>query len=135
MNVHLPALKEIHFSATRSRGPGGQNVNKVSSAAQLTWHVATSESFTEEQKLQLLLKLENYINQKGELYLRSDEFRDLERNKARCLEKLENLIAKALHKPKPRKKTRPTRSSQIKRVEGKKQRGEVKKTRQKVKPY
>lgn len=135
MNAHLPALKEIHFSAVRSRGPGGQNVNKVSSAAQLTWHVSSSESFTEEQKHRLQVKLENYINQKGELYLRSDEFRDLERNKARCLEKLENLIAKALHKPKPRKKTKPTRSSQIKRVEGKKQRGEVKKTRQKVKPY
>lgn len=133
MESQLPQLKEIKFVATRSRGPGGQNVNKVSSAAQLTWHVGSSESFTEEQKIRILEKLDAYINQKGELYLRSDEFRDLERNKSRCLEKLQILLTKALHKPKARKKTKPTKSSQIKRVEGKKQRGEVKKTRQKVK--
>ncbi|MCO5112554.1 MAG: aminoacyl-tRNA hydrolase [Bdellovibrionaceae bacterium] len=133
MVSQLPQLKEIKFVATRSRGPGGQNVNKVSSAAQLTWHVESSESFTEEQKIRILEKLDSYINQKGELYLRSDEFRDLERNKSRCLEKLQFLIAKALHKPKARKKTKPTKSSQIKRVESKKQRGEIKKARQKVK--
>lgn len=133
MKSFLPDLKEIKFTATRSRGPGGQNVNKVSSAAQLTWVVEESESFTEEEKLRIQEKLESMINQKGELYLRSDEFRDLERNKERCLEKLELFLKKALHKPKARKKTKPTRSSQIKRVDSKKQRGEIKQTRQKIK--
>lgn len=133
MKPRLPDLREVKFTATRSRGPGGQNVNKVSSAAQLTWDISSSASFTEAEKATFFKKLESMINQKGELYLRSDEFRDLERNKARCVEKLGEILGRALFKPKPRKKTKPTKSSQLKRLDGKKQRGETKQNRQKIK--
>ena len=123
---------EISFSAVRSRGPGGQNVNKVSSAAQLKWDFMLSEFLTEHQKNLINEKLYNYINKNEELYLRSDEFRDLERNKARCLEKLGELLKKAFHKPKTRKKTKPTKASKKKRLDAKRQRGETKRNRKKV---
>ena len=123
---------EIQFSAVRSRGPGGQNVNKVSSAAQLKWDFMMSDALTEHQKNRINEKLYNYINKNQELYLRSDEFRDLEQNKARCLKKLDTLLKKAFHQPKPRKKTKPTLSSQKKRIDTKRQRGETKRNRQKV---
>lgn len=123
---------EIQFSAVRSRGPGGQNVNKVSSAAQLKWDFMLSEHLSENQKNLINQKLYNYINKKEELYLRSDEFRDLERNKARCLQKLGELLRTAFHKPKPRKKTKPTKASQRKRLDSKRQRGETKSNRKKV---
>ncbi len=125
-------ISEIEFKAIRSSGPGGQNVNKVSSCAQLYWEYQNSASITDDQKLLISLKLENFINKDGILYLRSDEFRDLERNKAKCLEKLNLLLKKAFFKPKPRKKTKPTFSSQLKRLDGKKNRSEIKKNRQKV---
>ena len=123
---------EIQFSAVRSRGPGGQNVNKVSSAAQLKWDFMLSEALSDHQKNLINEKLYNYINKNEELYLRSDEFRDLERNKARCLQKLGELLKKAFHKPKPRKKTKPSRAAKKKRLESKRQRGETKKNRRKV---
>lgn len=129
----LPDMSEIQFSAIRSRGPGGQNVNKVSSAAQMHWDFQSSNSFSEIQKGLIAKKLSRVINKEGQVYLRSDEFRDLERNKDRCLEKLSELLKEAFHKPRPRKKTKPTKASQRKRIESKKQRGETKKYRQKVK--
>ena len=123
---------EISFSTVRSRGPGGQNVNKVSSAAQLKWDFMLSEVLTENQKNLINEKLYNFINKNQELYLRSDEYRDLERNKDRCIEKLNQLLKRAFHKPKPRKKTKPTQASKRKRLDAKRQRGERKRNRQKV---
>lgn len=125
-------ISEIHFKAVRSSGPGGQNVNKVSSCAQMYWHFQYAELITEEQKQQISLKLANHINKDGALFLRSDEFRDLERNKTKCLEKLNLLLKKAFFRPKLRKKTKPTYSSQLKRLDGKKSRSEIKKNRQKI---
>ena len=123
---------EIQFSAVRSRGPGGQNVNKVSSAAQLKWDFMLSEALSDYQKSRINQKLYNYINKNEELYLRSDEFRDLERNKARCLQKLEDILKMAFHRPKPRKKTKPSKAAKKKRLDSKRQRGETKKGRRKV---
>lgn len=125
-------LSEVQFVAVRSRGPGGQNVNKVSSAAQLKWDYMSSFLLSETQKLKIQEKLSAHINKQGELYLRSDEFRDLERNKARCLEKLEGLLKKAFFVQKKRKKTKPTKASQKKRVDQKRKRSDIKKTREKV---
>lgn len=124
--------QEFSFTSVRSRGPGGQNVNKVSSSARLRWSVGESEGLSDDEKLRVFEKLEPYINKDGELVLRSDEFRDLERNKARCEEKLQTLLKKALHKPKPRKKTKPSKAQKQKRLESKHKRSEVKKARQKV---
>jgi ribosome-associated protein len=124
--------KEIRFSAVRSRGPGGQNVNKVSSAALLQWDFEASFSLTEEQKRLIFEKLSSFINKEGVFYLRSDEYRDLERNKARCLEKWEALLEKAFFRPKKRTATKPTKASQKRRVEGKRKRSQTKDTRKKV---
>ncbi|MEQ1665272.1 MAG: alternative ribosome rescue aminoacyl-tRNA hydrolase ArfB [Bdellovibrionales bacterium] len=129
MEVHLPDRRELQFTAIRSRGPGGQNVNKVNSAALMQWDFMLSHSLTEEQKNLINEKLYNYINADEIFYIRSDEFRDLERNQSRCIEKLEQLLRFAFFKPKPRKKTKPTKSSKRKRLDNKKQRGDIKKSR------
>ena len=123
---------EVQIVAIRSRGPGGQNVNKVSSAAQLFWNYLDSSALSEHEKFLVGSKLGNLINNENQIFMRADEYRDLERNKARVLEKLAMFLEKALFKPKPRKATRPTRASKIRKLEGKARRGEVKKTRQKV---
>ena len=124
--------QEVNFSAVRSRGPGGQNVNKVSSAAFLTWDYGSSQGLNEHEKQLVGLKLSSQINSDNLLYLKSDEYRDLPRNKARALEKLENILKQAFHIPKKRKATKPTHSSKTKRLEKKSRRGEVKKMRAKV---
>ena len=120
---------EVNFTAVRSRGPGGQNVNKVSSAAVLFWNFENSVSVTSEQKALIRLKLSSHINKEGEFYIRSDEYRDLERNKFRCLEKLEGLLTQAFHRPKPRRATKPTRASKQRRLESKRRRGDTKRQR------
>lgn len=124
--------REVVFKAVRSRGPGGQNVNKVSSAAQLSWEFEHSLLINADQKARIRAKLANMINGEGTLMLRSDEYRDLERNKVRCLEKLAAHVEGALHIPKKRRATKPTRSSQTRRKDEKSRRGEVKKLRGKV---
>lgn len=132
-HLDLNRLKtEVRFQAVRSRGPGGQNVNKVSSAALLTWAFQDSYLLSEEEKSRILQRMAASINSEGEIYLRSDEFRDLERNKARVLEKLAARVASALFIPKKRKATRPTRASKVKRQETKKKRSQTKKWRAKV---
>lgn len=124
--------KEIWFEFTRSRGPGGQHVNKTNSAALLHWHVQSSAAFSEDQKALIHQKLVNHINSEGYLNLRSDQFRDQDQNKKACLNKLQLLIKAALFKPKRRIKTKPSRSSVKKRIESKKIKGENKKLRGKV---
>lgn len=125
-------IDEITFVAVRSRGPGGQNVNKVSSAALLFWNFDESPFLSAEQKMRIREKLKNSINSENQIYLRSDEFRDLERNKIRCLEKLQDMLNVALHRPKARKATRPTYSSKLRKRETKSRRSDTKKTRQKL---
>lgn len=125
-------LNEIVFTAVRSRGPGGQNVNKVSSAAFLVWNYLDSAGLSLDEKSRVRARLGNVINKENQIYLRSDEFRDLERNKARGIEKLFALLRGALHRDKPRKKTKPTYSSKVKKRESKKRRGEIKKNRGRV---
>ena len=125
-------LNEIKIVAIRSRGPGGQNVNKVSSAAQLFWNFRDSIGLNDSEKWLVQQKLYNCINNEDQVYLRADEYRDLERNKARAVDKLEAMLTQALHKPKPRKATRPTRASKERKLEGKSRRGDIKKGRKKV---
>jgi ribosome-associated protein len=135
MTVPIEAIfNEVTFYAVRSRGPGGQNVNKVSSSALLVWDFRNSNHINWEQKNLIREKLAGRINADGHLHLRSDEFRDFEKNKSRCLKKLEEMLSRAWHKPKPRKATRPTRSSKIKKRDQKQRRGETKRGRQKVSP-
>lgn len=124
--------KEVRFEAVRSRGPGGQNVNKVSSSAVLYWNPYQSSALSHEQKFIIGSKLERVMNSEGEIFLRSDEFRDLERNKSRCIDKLIALLIAALHKPKPRRATKPTRGSKERKLKAKSIRSDVKAGRKKV---
>ena len=124
--------REIWFEAVASRGPGGQNVNKVASAAILFWDPRFSLALTEDAKRRVQQRLESITNREGVVFIRSDEFRDLEQNKSRCFEKLLDRLERALHVPKTRRPTKPTRASKIKRHENKKRRGETKKMRRRV---
>ncbi|PWU13657.1 MAG: aminoacyl-tRNA hydrolase [Bdellovibrio sp.] len=117
---------EIRFSAVRSRGPGGQNVNKVSSAATLYWDFRSSAGLNSDEKIMVEEKLQSFINREGQFFLRSDEFRDLEPNKRRCREKLLELLRQALHRPKARRPTRPTRASKERKRLAKSRRSEIK---------
>lgn len=122
---------EFTFEFARSGGPGGQHVNKTNSAAILRWNIDTTQVFTEEQRLRLLMKLNTKLTIEGDLIIRSEEYRDQEKNKKRCLEKLDEIIEKALFVPKKRKPTKPSRSQKEKRIKSKKIRSEVKKSRSK----
>jgi ribosome-associated protein len=124
--------KEVRFEAVRSRGPGGQNVNKVSSAAMLFWSYLQSWALSDDEKMLVRQKLQSSINKENQIYLRSDEFRDLEKNKSRCIAKLYTMLEHAFFKPKKRHATRPTKGSKLRKREGKTRRAEVKRARQKV---
>lgn len=130
MSFDLDAIqKEVQFVAVRSRGPGGQNVNKVSSAALLFWNYEDSNALSDDQKSQIQKQLRSFINSDLQIFLRSDEHRDLPRNKDRCLEKLELLLKKAFFKEKPRKATKPSKASKRKKLDSKSMRGDLKKLR------
>jgi ribosome-associated protein len=131
MYLYTSVLPEIWFEYVRSRGPGGQHVNKTNTAAVLRWHVLSSQAFSEEQKRLILEKLNSSITSDGFLLLRSDQFRSQDQNRSACIEKFQQLLKAALFKPKKRIKTKPTKGSIRRRIEGKKNRSEVKKMRQK----
>jgi ribosome-associated protein len=122
-------LAEVQFSASRSGGPGGQNVNKVNTKIELRFSVHESEVFDEEQKQLILLKLKNRINNQGELLVTSTAERSQWKNKEKATQKFFELIEKALTKPLKRKKTKPTAASRLKRIENKKKLGQKKQLR------
>jgi ribosome-associated protein len=128
-------IHEIELEYTRSRGPGGQHVNKTNSACLARWNVDGSKVINDEERIRLRNKLGNTITSDGDLFVRSDEFRDQQQNRKKCLEKLEALIERAFFEPKKRKATKPTKSSQRKRTDTKRQRGEIKSKRGKVKSW
>jgi ribosome-associated protein len=122
-------LTEVQFSASRSGGPGGQNVNKVNTKIELRFSVQESEVLDELQKQLILLKLKNRINNQGELLITSSTERTQWRNKEKTTKKFFELIEKSLTKPRKRKKTQPTMSSRLKRMENKKKLGKKKQLR------
>lgn len=111
---------EFVFSATRSSGPGGQNVNKVSSRIELRFSVIYSQLLSEQQKQRIRLKLKNRINSEGELLLVSQTERSQLGNKEKVTELFFALVEKALTLQKKRLKSTPTISSRLKRLESKK---------------
>ena len=123
---------EFEFSAVRSSGPGGQNVNKTNSCVVLKWNIEFSNVLSLEQKNILKRVAGEKINEEGYYQVRSENHRDQLSNKKACVEKLQSWVNSALRPPKKRIATRPTRSSQRKRIEGKKHNSEKKKTRAKV---
>ena len=120
---------ELQWSFVRSSGPGGQNVNKVASKAVLRWNVASSPSIPGVLKDRLLSQQRARIATSGDLIIRSQRFRDQERNRRDCLDKLCALVIQAGLRPKPRKATRPTRGSREARLQDKRRRSVIKSTR------
>jgi ribosome-associated protein len=117
---------ELEWSFVRSGGPGGQNVNKVASKAVLRWNMAASPSVPDEVKSRLRSLFGSRITTEGELVLSSQRFRDQERNKSDCLEKLGDLVRAAAVVPKKRKKSKPTRGSRERRLAAKRHRSDIK---------
>ena len=124
---------EIRFDFVRSSGPGGQNVNKVASAVQLRFDIRNSTSIPDEIKPRLIKLAGKRVNSEGILLIDARTSRSQSQNRAEALERLKTLILKALHKPKPRRKTRPTAASKEKRLRSKKIRGNLKRLRGNVK--
>jgi ribosome-associated protein len=118
--------REFVFSASRSSGPGGQNVNKVSTRVELRFNIAKSLLLNDDEKNILMDKLANKINSEGELILVSQSERSQLQNKEKVVEKFFLLILRALTPRKKRKATRPSRSSVEERLEIKRQQSEKK---------
>ena len=121
--------RELQIDFIRASGPGGQNVNKVATAAQLRFDVNAS-SLPEEAKARLIQIAGSRITSESVLLIEAKRFRTQEQNREDAIHRFIELVRKSLVKPKARKKTKPTQSSKEERLKEKKRRGEIKKLRQ-----
>jgi ribosome-associated protein len=124
---------ELRVEFVQASGPGGQNVNKVASQVQLRFDIH-SPSLPKEVCSRLQIIAKNRITEEGDLIISAKRYRSQEQNKQDAINRLVELIRKATVPPKKRKPTRPPQASKEKRLEMKKQRGEVKRSRQKYLP-
>jgi ribosome-associated protein len=123
---------ELFFEFIRSSGPGGQNVNKVSTAVRLRVDVRHSTSLPEQIKKRLLVLAGKKVDTSGVLSIRAQRFRTQEANRRDALKRLERLVQKAGEIPRLRKPTKPPQSSRIGRLEQKRLRGDIKRNRKQI---
>jgi ribosome-associated protein len=123
---------EIHHEFIQASGPGGQNVNKVATAVQLRFDVANSPSLPDEVRERLLLLTRRRITKEGVLVIDARRFRTQGANRQDAMERLVGLIRKAAQKPQIRRKTKPTRTSKMRRLEAKHRRAKTKRLRSTV---
>jgi ribosome-associated protein len=126
--IRIP-LSEFHWSFVRAGGPGGQNVNKVATKAVLRWNVESSPSLPAEVKSRFRVQQHRKMTTGGEFIITSQRYREQERNRQDCLEKLVMLLREAAATPKPRKRTKLPRAAHHRRLEDKRRRARTKLTR------
>jgi ribosome-associated protein len=129
-NVEIPD-EELTFTASRSSGPGGQNVNKVSSRVTLLFDVAGSQRFSEDEKAMILHRLKGRINKEGILRIIGQETRSQVENRAAVVERFVELLQGALKRIPVRKKTKVTYGSKLRRLESKRHQSRIKQDRSK----
>lgn len=123
------AEQELVERFVRAAGPGGQNVNKVSTAVELRFDVANSPSLPEAVRARLLARRDRRMTSDGVLVINAQRFRTQERNREDARARLAHFIETGLHAPKPRIATRPTRASKQRRLDAKRERGTIKRGR------
>ena len=128
MKVTIP-VDELDIRATRSGGPGGQHVNTSSTRVEVRWNVAESPSISSADRNRLIEKLPTRIDRHGVLRVVASARRSQLQNRERAIERLHELVNEALTRPKPRKKTRPSKAAKEARLADKKRRGERKRRR------
>jgi len=128
--MHIPP-EQLEFTFVRSSGPGGQNVNKVSSKAQLRWNPGKSELLAPNVLQRLETLFPSHFTKDGDLLITSQKTRDQLKNREDCLEKLQNMLLKASKVPKPRIPTKRTKSSIRRRLENKEKNAQKKQERKK----
>lgn len=118
--------KDLVWRFVRASGPGGQNVNKVASAAELRVDIECIVGLTPDTRSRLVRLAGQRLNQENVLVIQAQRFRSQERNRADALERLSALLRQAATKPRPRRATRPTRASKERRLQGKTRRSRTK---------
>jgi len=123
---------ELEYRASRSGGPGGQHVNTSSTRIEVWWDVAGSAALDEAQRERLLARLATRVDGAGRLRLVSGATRSQLKNRAEVTERLAEVVARALHVPRPRKKTKPSRAAKAARLEAKRRRSSLKESRRRA---